>query len=143
MGSGILRDRGGRSGMIYGHIAASVIAAAHITISSHLFAAFHFGGRHRSSGKASEQRSCRHEHGDEDRSYAAELHLRILLRCANAEKLESQLDASRLSELESELISKLSVTLTQNVQIEAKLREFDSTHRFYRTRALLRPIAQA
>jgi hypothetical protein len=71
---GILCDSGGGRRMIYGHVATLVIAAAHVAISGHFVAAFHFCGRHCGIWQASEQWSGGYEEGDEKSESAAKLH---------------------------------------------------------------------
>jgi hypothetical protein len=84
--SGVLRNGGGGRRMIYNHVTAFVVAAAHVAISRHLLAAFHFCGSHPGIRKANEQWSGRRQEGDAKCESAAELHFLMLLRWANDEK---------------------------------------------------------
>ena len=78
--------------MIYGYVAAFMPAPVPIAVSSHFLAAFHLRWRHRRIRQASEERRGRHEEGNEKRNCAAELHILVVLRGANAEKPKSLLD---------------------------------------------------
>jgi hypothetical protein len=76
--TGAMRDRGDRSSVVHRHVAAFVVAPAHVAITRHLLAALHFGGGHGRIRKTGQQRRSHPEEGNKDRNRAAATHFQIL-----------------------------------------------------------------
>lgn len=92
-----LRDSRRRRRMIYGHVAAFVVAAAHIAVSCHFLTALHFRGRHCGIWQAGKQGRGSGEEDNKNRDSAAQLHHSIVLQAKLAEKHRRRSGNLRLS----------------------------------------------